>query len=180
MKTVTYGELCDIFKNEDINPDDLQTLLVERLTQLGKTAATAESCTGGLISKRITEVSGASAVFGLGVCSYANEIKERVLGVRRETLDSVGAVSPETAEQMACGVMRLARSDLGVSTTGIAGPTGGTAEKPVGLVYICACCESSREVIKATLGDMPSPSREKIRKAASDAALYMLLKAAES
>lgn len=180
MKTVTYGELCGIFKNEGINPDDLQTLLVKRLTQLGKTAATAESCTGGLISKRITEVSGASAVFGLGVCSYANEIKERVLGVRRETLDSVGAVSPETAEQMACGVMRLARSDLGVSTTGIAGPTGGTAEKPVGLVYICACCESSREVIKATLGDMPSPSREKIRKAASDAALYMLLKAAES
>ena len=100
------------------------------------TLATAESCTGGLISAEITSVSGSSDVFGFGVCTYANEAKMKLLGVKEETLASVGAVSEDTAKQMAEGIRKLAGADIAVSVTGIAGPTGGTPEKPVGTVYI--------------------------------------------
>ncbi|MBQ9483124.1 MAG: nicotinamide-nucleotide amidohydrolase family protein [Ruminiclostridium sp.] len=112
--------------------DDVVKLLKER----GYTLAAAESCTGGLISAEITSVSGSSDVFGYGVCTYANEAKMKLLGVKEETLASVGAVSEETAVQMAEGVRKLAGADIAVSVTGIAGPTGGTPEKPVGTVYI--------------------------------------------
>lgn len=112
--------------------DDVVKLLKER----GYTLAAAESCTGGLISAEITSVSGSSVVFGYGVCTYANEAKMKLLGVKEETLASVGAVSEETAVQMAEGVRKLAGADIAVSVTGIAGPTGGTPEKPVGTVYI--------------------------------------------
>ena len=110
--------------------------VVQLLKERGITLATAESCTGGLISAEITSVSGSSDVFGFGVCTYANEAKMKLLGVRAETLASVGAVSEETAVQMAEGVRKLAGADIAVSVTGIAGPTGGTPEKPVGTVYI--------------------------------------------
>ena len=100
------------------------------------TLAVAESCTGGLIGHRITDVPGSSEYFLLGVATYSNEAKERVLGVRAETLAAHGAVSAETAAEMAEGVRRLAGADLGVSTTGIAGPGGGTPEKPVGTVCV--------------------------------------------
>jgi PncC family amidohydrolase len=116
----------------DKTAQDVVLLLKER----GLTLATAESCTGGLISAEITSVSGSSDVFGFGVCTYANEAKMKLLGVREDTLSSVGAVSEETAVQMAEGVRRLAGADIAVSVTGIAGPTGGTPEKPVGTVYI--------------------------------------------
>jgi len=121
-----------------IDENSLQRAVVERFTKRGLTLSTAESCTGGYVSKRITEIPGASAMFGCGVCSYSNEIKEKVLGVRHETLEKYGAVSPQTADEMASGVMKLSGSDVSVSVTGIAGPDGGTDEKPVGLVYICA------------------------------------------
>jgi nicotinamide-nucleotide amidase len=98
--------------------------------------AVAESCTGGGVGARITNVSGASEVFDGGVISYSNEIKARVLGVSQENLDTYGAVSAQVAKEMAQGVMRLMNADYGLSVTGIAGPTGGTPEKPVGLVYI--------------------------------------------
>ena len=98
--------------------------------------ATAESCTGGLIGDLLTNVSGSSDYYLGGVISYANEVKQQVLDVRAETLAAAGAVSRETALQMAQGVRRLVGSDYALSTTGIAGPTGGTAHKPVGLVYI--------------------------------------------
>lgn len=110
--------------------------VVQLLITRGLTLASAESCTGGLISAEITSVSGASGVFGFGVCTYANEAKMKLLGVKEETLASVGAVSEETAVQMAYGVRKLSGADIGVSVTGIAGPTGGTPEKPVGTVYI--------------------------------------------
>lgn len=110
--------------------------VVQLLKERGVTLATAESCTGGLISAEITSVSGSSDVFGFGVCTYANEAKMKLLGVRAETLASVGAVSEETAVQMAEGVRKLAGANIAVSVTGIAGPTGGTPEKPVGTVYI--------------------------------------------
>ncbi|MBR4748963.1 MAG: nicotinamide-nucleotide amidohydrolase family protein, partial [Abditibacteriota bacterium] len=101
-----------------------------------KTLATAESCTGGLVGKLLTDVAGSSAVYSGGVVSYSNYCKNKVLGVRQDTLDSVGAVSPETALEMALGARKLLSADIAVSLTGIAGPGGGTAEKPVGLVYM--------------------------------------------
>ena len=116
--------------------DKIAENVVQLLKSAGCTLSTAESCTGGLISGTITSVSGASDVFGFGVCTYANEAKMKLLGVRAETLDSVGAVSEETAVQMAEGVRALSGADYGISTTGIAGPTGGTPEKPVGTVWI--------------------------------------------
>ncbi len=109
--------------------------LVALLRANGKTCATAESCTGGGVGSAITSVAGSSEAYLGGVVSYANSVKEGVLGVRAGTLASVGAVSSETAAQMAEGVRKLVGSDVAVSITGIAGPGGGSAEKPVGLVW---------------------------------------------
>lgn len=116
--------------------DKIAENVVQLLVSKNSALASAESCTGGLISAEITSVSGASGVFGFGVCTYANEAKMKLLGVKAETLGSVGAVSEETAMEMAEGVRKLSGSDYGVSTTGIAGPTGGTPDKPVGTVCI--------------------------------------------
>ena len=110
--------------------------LVNTLKDKKLTIACAESCTGGLVAKTITDVGGCSSVFLGGVVSYANEIKEKVLGVNGETLKKHGAVSEFTAIEMADGVRCLCNSDIGISTTGIAGPDGGTEEKPVGTVYV--------------------------------------------
>ena len=109
--------------------------LVELLKARGLTCATAESCTGGGVGSAITAVPGSSAVFAGGVISYSNEVKRDVLGVSAEALERYGAVSPQVAEQMADGARRLLRTDLAVSLTGIAGPDGGSDEKPVGLVW---------------------------------------------
>jgi PncC family amidohydrolase len=106
------------------------------LSAQGLTLTTAESCTGGLVAHRITNVSGSSAYFLAGFVTYSNEAKERFLDVRPETLSAHGAVSEETAREMARGARRQTGADVAVSVTGIAGPTGGTPQKPVGLVYI--------------------------------------------
>ena len=109
--------------------------LVELLKARGLVCATAESCTGGGVGSAITAVPGSSAVFAGGVISYSNEVKRDVLGVDAEALERYGAVSPQVAAQMADGARRLLRTDLAVSLTGIAGPDGGSDEKPVGLVW---------------------------------------------
>ena len=109
--------------------------LVELLKARGLTCATAESCTGGGVGSAITAVPGSSAVFAGGVISYSNDVKRDVLGVSAQALDDFGAVSSEVAVQMAAGARRLLKVDLAVSLTGIAGPDGGSAEKPVGLVW---------------------------------------------
>lgn len=109
--------------------------LVELLKAQGLTCATAESCTGGGIGSTITSVPGASAVFAGGVISYSNEVKASVLGVSRADLETYGAVSPQVAAQMADGARALLKTDLAIAVTGIAGPDGGSAEKPVGLVW---------------------------------------------
>ena len=140
----------------------------------GKTIATCESCTGGLISKLITNVSGASSVFGYGVCTYANEAKMKLLGVKEQTLTLHGAVSEETATEMALGMLKLSGADIAISTTGIAGPTGGTTEKPVGLVYAAIAADSGRytKCIKMLLAT-PGSDRESIRSAAAERAMSL-------
>lgn len=122
-----------IFGTDD---DRLEDVVVKMLTTARKTIAVAESCTGGIIANRLTNVSGASEVFLEGCVTYSNESKTRLLGVREETLKQFGAVSEEVAREMADGVRTRSGADFGVSTTGIAGPTGGTPDKPVGLVFI--------------------------------------------
>ena len=112
--------------------DAVGRLLIER----GLTLATAESCTGGLLGNRITNVAGSSEYYLGGIVSYSDSAKMNLLGVSQETLKKFGAVSEETAQEMAAGARRVLQSDVGVSITGIAGPTGGTEDKPVGLVYI--------------------------------------------
>lgn len=110
---------------------------VEKLKEKNKTLALAESCTGGWVSKSITDVSGASAVYQGGVCSYSNEVKIKILGVSEETLRSLGAVSKEVAVQMAEGVRKALNSDIGIGITGIAGPLSDNTKKPVGLIFVC-------------------------------------------
>jgi len=124
--------------------------LVDYLLERKLTISCAESCTGGQIAAAITAVSGCSAVFPGGVCTYSEEMKIKMLGVKRETLDTYGVVSPQTALEMARGVRSLTGSDIAVATTGIAGPSGGTSEQPVGTVCLaivrdedeCAWCEN--------------------------------------
>ena len=114
----------------------LEVLVGEWLIRRGLKLAVAESCTGGLISHRITNISGSSNYFLGGVTSYANEAKVNLLGVSPETLEKHGAVSAETVLQMARGVRTALGANIGISTSGIAGPTGGTPEKPVGTTWI--------------------------------------------
>ena len=125
--------------------------IISKLIEKNITLATAESCTGGSLGKIITSVSGVSQIYGYGFITYANEAKEKILGVPNEVLQSVGAVSFETALAMAEGARRVSGSDIAVSVTGIAGPTGGTPEKPVGLVYIAIADKDGSEYRKLNL-----------------------------
>ena len=144
----------------------LEEKLVALLSARGLTFATAESCTGGLIPKKITDVSGCSSVYLGGVVSYANSVKENVLGVSGETLATVGAVSRETAEQMVKGVRALTGADAAVATTGIAGPGGATAGTPVGLVYIAASFKDKTVVVENHFaGDRPEVREQAANKA---------------
>ena len=114
----------------------IEEAVIEKLKEKNMKVATAESCTGGLIAKRITDVPGASEVFDCGIISYANEIKHRVLGVSEDDLNKYGAVSEPVARQMAQGALKVSGADIAVSVTGIAGPDSDSTNKPVGLVYI--------------------------------------------
>ncbi|HHY59231.1 MAG TPA: nicotinamide-nucleotide amidohydrolase family protein, partial [Clostridia bacterium] len=116
--------------------DTIEEAVARLLWQQGLTVAVAESCSGGLLAHRLTNVSGSSAYFQLGTVVYHNQWKEELLGVPGEVLAARGAVSPEVAEAMARGVRARAGTDIGIGITGIAGPLGGTPEKPVGLVYL--------------------------------------------
>ncbi|MBQ9970222.1 MAG: competence/damage-inducible protein A [Oscillospiraceae bacterium] len=161
-----------------IDIGDLQTAAVTRLKEKGLHVATAESCTGGYVSKRLVDVDGVSEVFDCGVCSYSNDIKEKVLGVSHDTLVAYGAVSEQTAREMAAGVRRLSGAEIGVSTTGIAGPGGGSPEKPVGLVYVAVDSDKYSEVLKLNIPSRSDDAREYIRYIASSNALHLIWKAA--
>lgn len=160
-----------------IDVDNLQNALVLSLKEKGLKAAFAESCTGGLVSKRVTEIPGASEVFGFSACTYSNGMKTKILGVKEETLKAYGAVSSQTAIEMARGVREVAGADIGVSVTGVAGPDGGTEEKPVGLVYIGISTKDGEDFKELKLSRGYGGEREFIRLLASSHALYMALKA---
>jgi len=134
--------------------------LLSLLRQTGKTLATAESCTGGLLGSMITAVPGSSQVYQGGVVSYSNDVKHRVLGVPQELLDSFGAVSAPVAEAMAKGVRQVCGASIGVGITGIAGPGSDGTEKPVGLVFLGYCDETCCISKKLLLNG----SREEIRR----------------
>ncbi|MEE9216624.1 MAG: CinA family protein [Anaerolineales bacterium] len=143
------------------------------LNEKGWTLALAESCTGGLIAHRITDIPGSSDYFLGGVMAYSNPVKEHLLGVKHETLLAVGAVSEETAREMAMGASQTIGSDVGLSVTCIAGPGGGTDEKPVGLTYIGASTPEGEWVERHVFqGD-----RKSIKESASNAALKLLINA---
>ena len=124
--------------------DELETVIGNLLINGNATVGTAESCTGGYVANQITSIPGSSRYFEGSVVSYSNDVKMNVLGVSRETLEAYGAVSEQTAREMAEGARRLLNTTFAISTTGIAGPDGGTAEKPVGTVWIaCATPEET-------------------------------------
>lgn len=153
---------------------NLENRLVEACVARGVTLATAESCTGGLAAARITAVSGSSAVFLGGIVSYANTAKRALLGVPQPVLEQDGAVSEACAAAMAEGARQRLKADLAVAVTGIAGPTGGTPEKPVGLVcFGVAAADGVRTEHRLFTGD-----REAVRLQATEHALALLLGAA--
>ncbi len=149
----------------------LEEKAVDLLKKKGYTVSTAESCTGGLVAGRIINVAGASDVINVGFVTYANAAKMKYLGVSEETLKEHGAVSPECAREMAKGAAAQMDADVGISTTGIAGPDGGTPEKPVGLVYIGCSIRGNVKVEKLNL----SGSREEIRNSAVTKVLELLV-----
>ncbi len=130
------------------NGEPLEKVVGSLLREKGLTVATAESCTGGLLAATLVNVAGSSDYFKGSVVAYSNEVKERILGVSSETLRKFGAVSARTAKEMALNVRKLLRTDIGLSTTGIAGPGGGTEEKPVGLTYMAIAFGDRVEVFR--------------------------------
>ena len=151
-------------------PETLEKVIGEILRQKKKTLAVAESCTGGYIAHLITSIAGSSDYFNGGVIAYSNEIKINVLKVEAKVLEDNGAVSKEVAEQMSDGVRKRLKANFGISTTGIAGPTGGSIEKPVGTVWISVASESEIVSEKFNFGN----NRERNIRRAALSALNML------
>lgn len=156
--------------------DRLLDQLAAALLARQQTLATAESCTGGLVGAALTSLPGSSAWYLGGVIAYANDLKIRLLGVPAEILAAHGAVSLETARAMAAGARAATAADFAVALTGIAGPAGGTPEKPVGLVFIGVAAPHGTATFKHHF----SGSRAEIRQAATEAALRHLLEAVAS
>lgn len=156
---------------------ELAARVVSECAARGVKISTAESCTGGLISGAVTAVSGSSAVIELGVCSYSNRVKREVLGVSGATLESFSEYSVQCAAEMAEGVRRLSGADYGISTTGVAGPTGGSAEHPVG--EVCIAVSGGRSCRTRSERFMFRGSREQVRAEAVRTALELILEEIE-
>jgi nicotinamide-nucleotide amidase len=150
--------------------DKLETIVGRMMTTRRMTLATAESCTGGLIGHRITQVPGSSVYYLRGYVVYSNEAKVEMLGLDPKLIERKGAVSAEVAQALASQARLMAKADVAVSTTGIAGPTGGTPEKPVGLVHIGLADDQSTQSFKFQFHG----SRESVKQRASQAALELL------
>ncbi len=164
-----------------IFPDDIQALaqqIVRDFTGRGHMLSTAESCTGGLIAAALTDIAGSSAVVDRGFVTYTNDAKMDMLGVTSATLEAFGAVSKETALQMAHGALYRSCAEFSVAVTGIAGPGGGSAEKPVGLVHLAATRRSGGVIHREMrYGDI---GRDQVRLATVKTALEMLLELAQA
>ena len=150
----------------------MEKRVIEKLRERGLMLATAESCTGGLCAKRLTDVAGASQVFCGGVVSYTNDVKMRLLGVKEETLAQFGAVSGETAREMAEGVRQATGADVAVSVTGVAGPSSDEMGNVVGTVFIAFSSEQETVSEKLQL----SGDREKIREQSVNAMLWLVMR----
>ena len=150
----------------------MEKRVIEKLRERGLLLATAESCTGGLCAKRLTDVAGASQVFCGGVVSYTNDVKMRLLGVKEETLAQFGAVSGETAREMAEGARKATGADVAVSVTGVAGPSSDEMGNVVGTVFIAF--SSERETVSEKL--QLSGDREKIREQSVNAMLWLAMR----
>lgn len=161
-----------------IDVDSIENALVTSLRERGMTLACAESCTGGLIAKRITDIAGCSDVFLGGCVTYAVDAKVKLIGVSRETIEKYGVVSAQTACEMARGVRLALGSDIGISTTGIAGPSGGTPELPVGTVYIAVSTKDGETAKLLRLS--PKRSREYIRICAATNAMSLALNSSKN
>ena len=174
LMQVIYRKVGQYVYAEGNHP--LEEVLVHTLIENGQTLVTAESCTGGMIGETITAVPGSSKPYLGGVVTYSNELKMALCGVSEETLSKHGAVSSQTACEMAEGIRSRFGSDIAVSVTGIAGPGGGSEEKPVGLVYIgVSTCKETRAHRFQFMGN-----RDKIRRLSVKNALYLALKASEN
>lgn len=164
------------FKKEEENNKSIEFVVAKLLCNKGITVSTAESCTGGMVASKLISYPGVSEVFKEGVVTYSNEAKVKRLGVSEKTLENFGAVSYETAVEMAQGIAKEASTDVSIATTGIAGPGGGTIDKPVGLVYIGIKVKEKTIVKKFEF----KGSREEIRTEATFSALEMLRKEIEN
>jgi nicotinamide-nucleotide amidase len=175
------GVVSEIREHPQIRPyvygvdcDNAETALVRLFTERGLTVATAESCTGGTIGQRITAIPGASAVYVGGCITYTNDIKIRLLGIDPATIDAHTEVSAETAAEMATGVRERLCADVGLSTTGYAGPGGGTEENPVGTVYIAV---ATKEGVTTHKLYYRQKSRDYVREAAASRVMLEAVKA---
>ena len=159
-----------------VDMDNMQTALAQKLLEKNLTLAIAESCTGGLIASRLTEIPGVSKSFLCGVTCYSNESKQTLLNIEEEIIATHGVVSREVALEMARAVQSLSGADIGLSVTGIAGPGGGTPEKPVGLVFIACAGPWGEKALEANLRRGLSNDREVIRNMATLNAMNMVLR----
>lgn len=162
-------------KTDNVLNNNIAERLVKDLLKERRTITFAESCTGGMISKMLTDVAGASGCFECGFVTYSNEKKTQLLGVEKATLEKYGAVSQRTAYEMCVGARKAAGADIAVSVTGIAGPGGGSPEKPVGLVYVGVASENICAVCRLNLNGDRETVREKTALCALDLA-YKALK----
>jgi len=152
--------------------------LINALREKNLRIATAESCTGGLLAKKVTDIGGASDVFDMGLVSYANKIKQDIFGVPAEVLATKGAVSYETAEAMARGIVKVADADVGVGITGIAGPGGGTLAKPVGTVFYGLYFRKEDKLLVEELH--LEGNREEVREKTTDIVIDRILRELET
>lgn len=158
----------------------LAAAVVRDLADSGKAVATAESCTGGWIAKTVTDIPGSSAVFGYGIVSYSNGAKESVLGVQNATLEEYGAVSEEVVGEMADGALHLSGADIVVAVSGVAGPDGGTEDKPVGTVWFAWAVRDGADALIDTSCEYFSGDRELVRELTVAHALQGVLERIES
>jgi PncC family amidohydrolase len=167
---VVCGERFEVSQQSDLV--SLVSILIKQLREKKWSLGFAESCTGGLLSTEVTKLPGVSDVFKGSVISYSNEVKKDLLAVKQETLDSVGAVSREVVLQMAAGARASLKVDVAVGISGVAGPTGGTSDKPVGLVWISGLGPNFEVAEKHNF----KGSRVEIQKQAVEAAINLLIK----